>query len=105
MDKGALGFRPVTLYSPLSLRVTALFNRCLGTIIVTTIKIIVEKHFDGYVAYPLGIQGAVVGEGNSYDEALTEVKSALIFHLKTFGADVLKPHCTVLEAYVAEANV
>lgn len=72
---------------------------------MTTIKIIVEKHFDGYVAYPLGVQGAVVGEGNSYEEALTEVKSALAFHVKTFGANVLKPHCTVLEAYIAEASV
>lgn len=34
-------------------------------------KIIVEKHPDGYVAYPLGLKGAVVGEGESYEEALT----------------------------------
>jgi hypothetical protein len=34
------------------------------------IKIIVEKHFDGYIAYPLGIQGVIVGEGDSYEEAL-----------------------------------
>lgn len=72
---------------------------------MTTIKIIVEKHFDGYVAYPLGVQGVVVGEGDSYDEALTEAKSALSFHINTFGTDVLKPHCAVLEAYVAEAIV
>ncbi|MFM6439014.1 MAG: type II toxin-antitoxin system HicB family antitoxin, partial [Microcystis panniformis] len=26
-----------------------------------SIKIIVEKHSDGYIAYPLGIQGVVVG--------------------------------------------
>jgi hypothetical protein len=25
-------------------------------------KIIVEKHPDGYVAYPLGVKGVVVGE-------------------------------------------
>jgi hypothetical protein len=25
-----------------------------------------EKHSDGYVAYPLGIKGAVVGEGDTY---------------------------------------
>jgi len=34
------------------------------------VKIIVEKHTDGYVAYPLGLKGVVVGEGNSYEEAL-----------------------------------
>ena len=27
-------------------------------------KIVVEKHPDGYVAYPLGLNGIVVGEGN-----------------------------------------
>ncbi len=26
-----------------------------------TFKIIVEKHADGYVAYPLGVKGVVVG--------------------------------------------
>jgi len=30
---------------------------------VTKFKIVVEKHADGYVAYPLGLKGVVVGEG------------------------------------------
>src|SRR5438067_13093063 len=34
----------------------------------TSFKIIVEKHADGYVAYPLGLKGVVVGEGNSYEQ-------------------------------------
>ena len=50
------------------------------------VKIIVEKHTDGYVAYPLGLKGVVVGEGNSYEEALADVKSAIRFHMETFGA-------------------
>ncbi len=29
-------------------------------------KIIVEKYEDGYVAYPLGLKGVVVGEGDTY---------------------------------------
>jgi predicted RNase H-like HicB family nuclease len=53
------------------------------------IKIIVEKNTDGYVAYPLGIKGIVVGQGDTYDEALSDVKSAIQFHIKTFGADTL----------------
>ncbi|MCJ7546352.1 MAG: type II toxin-antitoxin system HicB family antitoxin [Deltaproteobacteria bacterium] len=53
-------------------------------------KIIVEKHPDGYVAYPLGIKGVVVGEGDTYEEALSNVKSAIHFHLDIFGADVLE---------------
>ena len=51
------------------------------------VKIIVEKHADGYVAYPLGLKGVVVGEGNSYEEALADVKSAIRFHVETFGAE------------------
>ena len=49
------------------------------------VKIIVEKHPDGYVAYPLGLKGVVVGEGDSYEEALADVKSAIRFHMQTFG--------------------
>jgi len=40
------------------------------------LKIIVEKHPDVYVAYPLGLKGIVVGEGDTYEEALNDVKSA-----------------------------
>lgn len=44
-------------------------------------KVVVEKHADGYVAYPLGLKGVVVGQGDSYLES------------------------PVLEAFVAEAGV
>ena len=54
------------------------------------IKLIVEKHPDGYVAYPLGVKGVVVGEGDTYEEALADVKSALRFHVETFGAEALQ---------------
>ena len=69
------------------------------------IKIIVEKHPDGYVAYPLGMKGIVVGEGSTYEEALADVKSAIQFHVETFGKDVLEGKSSVLEAFVAEAGV
>ena len=68
-------------------------------------KIIVEKHPDGYVAYPLGVKGAVVGEGDTYEEALSDVKSAIRFHIDTFGPDVLEVEPPVLEAFVAEAGI
>ncbi|MDP1714201.1 MAG: hypothetical protein Q8L41_05595 [Anaerolineales bacterium] len=51
-------------------------------------KIIVEKHSDGYVAYPLGVKGVVVGEGDTYEDALADVKSAIAFHIETFGSEV-----------------
>ena len=68
------------------------------------LKIIVEKHPDGYVAYPLGLQGAVVAQGNTYEEALADVKSAIQFHVETFGPQVFEED-EVLEAFVAEAGV
>ncbi|MBL7140869.1 MAG: type II toxin-antitoxin system HicB family antitoxin [Planctomycetes bacterium] len=52
-----------------------------------TVKLIVEKHPDGYVAYPLGLKGVVVAEGDSYEEALADVRSAIRFHIETFGRD------------------
>lgn len=55
------------------------------------IKLIVEKHPDGYVAYPLGVKGIVVGEGETYEEALADVKSAIRFHIESFGDSVLQP--------------
>jgi len=52
-------------------------------------KVVVGKHTDGYVAYPLGLKGVVVGEGETYEEALADVKSAIRFHIETFGREVL----------------
>jgi|GraSoiStandDraft_27_1057306.scaffolds.fasta_scaffold321690_2 predicted RNase H-like HicB family nuclease len=68
-------------------------------------KIIVEKHLDCYVGYPLGLKGVVVGEGETYEEALADVKSAIRFHIKTFGKGVLEVDSPVLDAFVAEAEV
>ena len=69
------------------------------------IKVVVEKHSDGYVAYPLGLKGVVVGEGDTYEEALADVKSAVAFHIETFGPGVLDAETPVLEAFVAETGV
>jgi len=67
-----------------------------------SIKVIVEKHTDGYVAYPLGMRGVVVAEGDSFDEVMREVESAIRFHIETFGADAMNGP-EPLEAFVAEA--
>ncbi len=68
------------------------------------IKIIIEKHSDGYIAYPIGIKGIVVGEGDTYEEALADVKSAIKFHIETFGKEVLEED-EVKETFVAEVIV
>jgi predicted RNase H-like HicB family nuclease len=71
-----------------------------------SVKIVIEKHSDGYVAYPVGVRGVVVGQGDTYEEALEDVRSALKFHIETFGPDVLDGEDgPVLEAFVAEATV
>jgi predicted RNase H-like HicB family nuclease len=77
----------------------------LGSVTMKTVKIIVERHPEGYVAYPLGIVGAVVGEGDTYEQALNDVRSAIAFHIETFGESVLESESVVLEAFVDEARV
>ena len=68
-------------------------------------KIIVEKHTDGYIAYPLGLKGIVIGEGDTYEEALFDVKSAIAFHIETFGDEVFEQEDSILEAFVAETGI
>jgi predicted RNase H-like HicB family nuclease len=68
-------------------------------------KIIVEKHTDGYVAYPIGLKGVVVGEGDTYEQAVADVTSAIEFHIETFGAEVLEIDEPVLDVFIAEAGV
>ena len=53
-------------------------------------KIVVEKHSDGYVAYPLGLRGVVVGQGDTFAEAVQDVRSAIAFHIETFGQEVIE---------------
>ena len=69
------------------------------------VKIIVEKHSDTYVAYPIGLKGVVMGQGDSYEEALADVRSAIAFHIETFGVSELDQEDPVVEAFVAETRV
>lgn len=68
-------------------------------------KILIEKHSDGYVAYPLGFNGIVVGQGESFDQALADVRSAIAFHLETFGAEALANEEPGIEVFVAETRI
>ena len=72
---------------------------------VRQIKIVVEKNPDGYIAYPLGVKGIVIGQGNTYEEALADVKSAIRFHIEIFGNEMLELEPPVLEAFIAETGV
>ena len=68
-------------------------------------KIVVEKNPDTYVAYPLGLKGIVVGQGDTYEAVLSDVKSAIKFHIETFGADGIEVDPPVIEAFIAEAGI
>lgn len=58
--------RPVTERQSLGGRRTVV---CLGLEAVMTndLKIIVEQHADGFVAYPVGLRGVIVGQGEILD--------------------------------------
>lgn len=76
--------------------------------VAASLKIVIEKHPDGYVAYSVGFAcGVTVGQCDSYEEALADVRSAIAFHVETFGPESLAAvdDSPVLEAFVAEAAV
>ncbi len=64
-----------------------------------------KKNPDTYVAYPLGLKGAVIGQGETYEAALADVKSAIQFHIDTFGKEMLEADPPALEAFIAEAGI
>lgn len=69
------------------------------------LKIIVEEHVDGFVAYPLGLAGVVVGQGNTYDDALKDVTSAIEFHIESFGSEAFEDDSEVISAYVTDTEL
>jgi hypothetical protein len=43
-------------------------------------KIVIEKHPDGYVAYPIGVVGAIVGQGK---EILDDIPAVEVHSTQT----------------------
>ena len=69
-------------------------------------KLIVEKHPDGYVTYPLSIKGVVVGQGDSYEEVIENIKDAIKLHIEDRIAnneDIPKTELTSLTTIEIEA--
>lgn len=73
--------------------------------VAQSLKVVVERHPDGSIAYPLGVRGVVVGQGDTVDEAHADLVSAIAFHEETFGREVLNEDQPVLAAFVTEARV
>ena len=77
---------------------------------MNSVKIVIEHHEDGYVGYPLGfIRGAIVGEGDTYAEALKDTESAIKFFIEHYGRDKFFEHLeggnNTVDAYIAEASI
>ena len=53
----------------------------------------------------MGLKGIVVGEGDTYEDVLADVKSAIQFHLETLGLDTFENYSPVLEAFVDEVEL
>lgn len=68
-------------------------------------KIIVQRSEEGYVAYPLGLKGVVVSDGDTFEEALNNIRSAIAFHIDTFGDEVLEEVAGPEDIFIAEAEV
>ncbi|MDT3738189.1 MAG: type II toxin-antitoxin system HicB family antitoxin [Candidatus Kapabacteria bacterium] len=73
-------------------------------------KIVIEKHSDGYCGYPLGFSnGAIVGQGRTYLEALESTNSSLKAFIEYFGIEEFNSRFTneseVEAAFIAEAEI
>ncbi len=53
------------------------------------LTIVVEHQEDGWVAYPTGLKGLIVGLGKTGEGAVEDLRSAIKFHIATFGEDSL----------------
>lgn len=71
---------------------------------VKRVRIVIERHPECYVAYPIGLKGAVVGEGDTRAEAIADVESAIKFHIETFGEEVFEEE-EIMEASIVEVEV
>ena len=58
-----------------------------------------------FVGYPVGLKGVIVAEGDTYDEAVANVQSAIQFHIETFGLEALDNDDTVIQVYLADMAI
>ena len=53
---------------------------------------------------PLGLRGVAVGEGDTGDEALADLASAVRCHLDAFGRGAMDLGSPVLDAFLTDAR-
>lgn len=54
------------------------------------VHFVLEQHPDGFIAYPLGVRGVVIGQGDTKADALEDARSALELHIETFGGESIQ---------------
>lgn len=74
------------------------------------VKIVIEQHEDGFIGYPLAFKaGAIVGQGETYDEALADTNSAIAFYIEHYGAakfwDGFELESPLVNAFLVETAV
>lgn len=67
--------------------------------------VIVKKYQHGYVAQAVGFRGAVVGEGDTREQAVADVTSAIRTAIESFGEEALDQEFPVLDVTVTEVHV
>ena len=68
-------------------------------------KVVVQRGEEGYVAYPLGLKGVVVADGETFEDALRSIRAAIAFHVETFGKEVLEDIADPQDVYLTETEV
>jgi predicted RNase H-like HicB family nuclease len=69
------------------------------------VKIVIEKHTDGFIAYPIGYREIITGRGDTYEEALEEVKAAIMYRVTTFGKEVFEVDSPLIDAFMEDASI
>jgi hypothetical protein len=64
------------------------------------IRIVVEKHFNQFVAYAVGVKGARSGVGSTYEEALAGVRLPEKIYPESFAKTLVAMRPPVMEACV-----
>ena len=70
-----------------------------------SIKVVVEKQANEYVAYPLGAVDGIAGHGSTHEEALADLRFAIESNVQEYGGEVLAGAREVLEAFVDEMEI
>jgi hypothetical protein len=73
-------------------------------------KIIIEKHSDGYCGYLIGFSnGAIVGQGYTYLEALQSTEDSIQAFIEYYGKEKFMQHFQednlIQDAFIAELQV